>query len=126
MGFCSACSSPSAECVCIPRNIKTENINTPQKEPPTRDKIVSFSISLLKHAKNLFENVPDPIQKNRLQICQECPFFNPENLKCNKCGCFLMSKTSWASESCPEGKWSSQERRKINKNDCGCSKKDKN
>ena len=87
---------------------------------------ISFSKSALKHAKNLFENVPDPIQKERLQICSDCEFFNAEKITCNKCGCLLMVKTSWASESCPEGKWSSQERKKTAKKDCGCGKKDNN
>ena len=37
-----------------------------------------------------------------------------------------MVTTSWASESCPDGKWSSQERRKVKNKDCGFCKKDKN
>lgn len=121
MRFCSICSTSYDKCACLPRNI-----DAPQEEPPMKEKIVSFSKSLVAHAGNLFRSVDNPLQKKRLQICSNCEFFNAEKITCNKCGCLLIVKTSWASESCPEGKWSSQERRKINKNDCGCSKKDKN
>ena len=116
--FCSMCSSNIKDCTCE----KKYHYDSPN----IIDKAISFSKSALKHAKNLFENVPDPVQKERLQICSDCEFFNAEKITCNKCGCLLMIKTSWASESCPEGKWSSQERKKTAKKDCGCGKKDNN
>ena len=105
--FCSMCNTNIDKCTCANQQDRTS--------PRMVDMAASFAKSALNHAKNLFENVSDPIQKQRLQICQECPFFDAEKIKCKKCGCFLMVKTSWASESCPDGKWSSQERRKVKK-----------
>lgn len=40
----------------------------------------------------------------RLTICQGCEFFKEES-RCEKCGCFMKTKTQLTSASCPVGKW---------------------
>lgn len=50
------------------------------------------------------QNVPDTQEQQRKLICAQCEFF--KNDWCGKCGCYLPVKIKWASEHCPEGKWS--------------------
>ena len=39
----------------------------------------------------------------RITICQGCEFFNAG--RCEKCGCFMNTKTQLASATCPLDKW---------------------
>jgi ribosomal protein L32 len=41
----------------------------------------------------------------RLDICNNCPFFDKEKKVCNKCGCHMEYKVIAATSTCPEGKW---------------------
>lgn len=43
---------------------------------------------------------------NRFSTCQACEFFKNDS-RCEKCGCFMKSKTQLASASCPINKWGS-------------------
>ena len=43
--------------------------------------------------------------KERLDICQECPFLLKRSVRCKKCGCFMKLKTTLKQASCPIGKW---------------------
>lgn len=43
---------------------------------------------------------------NRFSTCQSCEFFKDDS-RCEKCGCFMKTKTQLASASCPIGKWGS-------------------
>lgn len=47
------------------------------------------------------------IKKERLNICQECPFFNKKKIKCDKNGDFILKKISHSTQSCPEKRWES-------------------
>jgi hypothetical protein len=48
----------------------------------------------------------DPEQINqRFSICTNCEFFHSSSKRCIKCGCNLLLKTAWKSQSCPIGKW---------------------
>ena len=81
-----------------------------------------FANSTAKHIANGRERAPDNVYKERLQICRDCEFYNnknPQHPRCNECGCFLLVKASWASESCPLKKWTGTKRKKG----CGCGKK---
>lgn len=48
----------------------------------------------------------------RFNICQSCEFLKTEQFRCEKCGCFMKTKTHLASASCPIGKWSSETQQK--------------
>jgi hypothetical protein len=41
----------------------------------------------------------------RFSMCQGCEFLKTDNFRCEKCGCFMKTKTQLASASCPIGKW---------------------
>lgn len=65
-------------------------------------KAIRFIIALFKFI--LWgEEVTGEEKQSRLAICETCEF--REDKKCGKCGCYLIKKTSWSSESCPEKKW---------------------
>ena len=81
-----------------------------------------FAKSAAKHIANGGARATASVYKKRLQICRDCEFYNndnPQNPKCNECGCFLLVKASWASEACPLQKWVATQKKKV----CGCSKK---
>ena len=44
-------------------------------------------------------------QKERMAICQTCPFFVKGTQQCKKCGCVMPLKTKLADAFCPIGKW---------------------
>jgi hypothetical protein len=46
-------------------------------------------------------------QARRMAICDSCEFFNKQNKRCSKCGCFSKWKSKLDSEHCPlpEPKW---------------------
>jgi hypothetical protein len=66
-------------------------------------------------------NVSSEIQEQRLKICSSCPEHN--NGTCNKCGCLLSVKTSWASEKCPIDLWKEIPTGGDSGGGCGCGKK---
>ena len=42
---------------------------------------------------------------SRLSICKGCEFFDKNQERCGKCGCFMALKTYLKAERCPVGKW---------------------
>ena len=52
--------------------------------------------------------VPDEVHKERMDICDKCEHqvikFNMAKV-CDKCGCFILSKTKFTTSECPEKKW---------------------
>ena len=51
--------------------------------------------------------VSDSIYNERLEICKSCDWYDPEQIRCKECGCWLEQKARWSLDSCPIGKWSS-------------------
>lgn len=49
--------------------------------------------------------VDDENAKKRLEICKLCFFYDGNNYRCSKCGCFMIPKTKLKSSSCPIQKW---------------------
>ena len=97
---------------------------TQKKEPSIVQKAKNVTKAAAKYAGSGFKNVSEERQKERMEICKKCEFYQADgNPTCAKCGCFLKVKTAWASESCPIGKWMSN----FNKStapSCGsCGKK---
>jgi len=106
----------SSQTISIPKN----KINANEyKSPSIVKKIQNFATSVVNHISNGMIKVSDPIKEERMAICRACPLFNSSNKTCNKCGCFLEVKTSWASEKCPEGKW--DEVKTQSSGGCGCN-----
>jgi len=44
-------------------------------------------------------------QARRLEICHACEFFDHQQGRCTKCGCFGQWKTWLATQRCPIDKW---------------------
>lgn len=70
--------------------------------------LAKFTFEVLKEAfkggqEKLFVN-PD-VQKKRLDVCRECPYFDGQQGRCKHCGCFLAYKVRFSLESCPLNKW---------------------
>jgi hypothetical protein len=42
----------------------------------------------------------------RFETCRGCEFLTQDSFRCEKCGCFMKTKTQLATSSCPIGKWS--------------------
>lgn len=82
-----------------------EEKQTKQKLPSTIEMARNFLGAAADHVKNGLQNVDPEEQKRRLEICNECPHIVEDKSRCGKCGCFLQTKTKWASSSCPIGKW---------------------
>lgn len=72
-------------------------------EPPTfLKRIANFTVSKISHVISGSPEVSKEILNQRVNICQECPFFNFENRECDKCGCPIDEKCKWATEKCPD------------------------
>lgn len=73
-------------------------------------KATNFAAAAARHLANGGRQCTDEQIASRYAICQACPFLVDK--RCTKCGCGvssergIVSKLSWASESCPVGKWS--------------------
>jgi hypothetical protein len=53
--------------------------------------------------------VSKEVQQERLSICHECEYYDPNQERCKHCGCFLEQKTKFSSGSCPINKWEQTE-----------------
>lgn len=104
--YCTFCSSFSDSCSCVVQDsAKPKESSDTKKAVPISEKAKNFSKSLFNHARNGFVNVENKVQKKRIEICEKCESYDRDSISCQACGCHLLMKTSWASESCPEGKW---------------------
>ena len=67
-------------------------------------RILRFIKALFKYI--LFGNkVSVETYKERLDLCDDCPYENRKKMVCGKCGCYLTAKLRMSTEKCPEGKW---------------------
>jgi len=93
------CSSKPQE------SAKKEDGQPTVSEPSLWQKAKNFVPALTKQVVSGNPQASQETIDARLKICSECPFFNKEKVKCNHCGCPLLTKTKWATSSCPIGKW---------------------
>lgn len=85
-----------------------EEIDYPSLQEQGKN-LARFTFEVLKEAmsgnqEKLFVNAD--IQKKRMDICRECPYFDGSQGRCKHCGCFLVHKIKFSLESCPIDKWS--------------------
>jgi hypothetical protein len=74
--------------------------------PDQGKNLAKFAFDVIKTAfieGHLF--VSEEVQQKRLNVCKDCPWFDPEQTRCKHCGCFLESKVKFSLESCPLKKW---------------------
>jgi hypothetical protein len=43
--------------------------------------------------------------EERLNVCKECPLFQPKYSRCGICKCYMKVKTKLKHMSCPKGFW---------------------
>ena len=58
--------------------------------------------------------VSDEIYNERLEICKSCEWYDEEQNRCKECGCWLEHKARWSLDSCPIGKWSTNNDKFLN------------
>jgi hypothetical protein len=74
--------------------------------PGLARQMANFSKALVKHAADRFGKVDADVKAERLAACEGCELRVGDRCSHPACGCVLEVKAGWASESCPEGKWS--------------------
>lgn len=64
-----------------------------------------FGGAVLRHAADGFREVAPAQVAQRLAVCQSCPACDQSAMVCRDCGCRLLLKARWASETCPQERW---------------------
>lgn len=83
----------------------SENQNYPSLFQQGKN-LAEFSFEVVKHALMTGAlQVSDEVQNQRMELCKSCDEYDETQIRCMKCGCFLESKTRFALDSCPLGKW---------------------
>ena len=67
--------------------------------------VKNFTKFLYQNVKSGFKQVSYSEYQNRQSICRACVFFNHEQVRCNKCGCYIKTKAKFKTEDCPQGYW---------------------
>ena len=65
--------------------------------------LISTAVDCLSSGEKLFADAL--IAELRISTCKSCEFFNAENTRCGKCGCYMNAKTKLQAAKCPVGKW---------------------
>ena len=75
--------------------------------PEQGKNLAKFTFEVVKQAFSsnaLF--VSPEVKQQRLDICKQCEYYDPNQVRCKHCGCFLDHKTNFLLDSCPIDKWS--------------------
>lgn len=65
--------------------------------------VARFGRAAAKHVAAGMPKPPPEVIEERRSICKACPHWTGQS--CKLCGCATLAKTSWAGESCPDGRW---------------------
>jgi hypothetical protein len=57
----------------------------------------------------MLKTVSEEVKLSRMTICNSCDDLNTTVKTCKQCGCYMPAKASFASASCPVGKWKTAE-----------------
>jgi hypothetical protein len=74
-----------------------------------------------RHALDGGREVDEATLADRLRTCDACDRLRPSDGRCSECGCPVAVKATWASESCPLGKWAAAPVPEAKPGGCGCS-----
>lgn len=82
----------------------------PTDGPSLPKKAWNFTKAIAAHVATGAKLVSAQIYEQRLNICNECPSGLRKVDVCyaKKCGCNLLRKARWKSQSCPKGHWSDE------------------
>jgi len=81
------------------------NPNKAMPLPNIAKQAANLTKAFFNHAKSGFSSADKDLQQQRLDICDACPLLIRESSRCSACGCFVKSKVTMSSSSCPKGKW---------------------
>lgn len=86
--------------------MQNENQDLPSL-PEQGKNLAKFTFEVVQDAISLNTTlmVTDSVQKERLKICFECPYFVKKSSRCNQCGCYMKVKTKFSAAECPIQKW---------------------
>lgn len=76
--------------------------------PEQGKNLAKFTFELIKRAAangGASLMVSEKVQRERLDICRECPKYDDLQHRCKECGCPLGAKVMFALDSCPLKKW---------------------
>jgi hypothetical protein len=77
----------------------------PKRPPGLLRKMANYALALVRHARDRFRRASDATQFKRLSACLSCDRCVRGRCVERKCGCPVMKKVRWKSETCPLGKW---------------------
>jgi protein-arginine kinase activator protein McsA len=90
------------------------NCSSKQNSQPSNfPSLASMGVNLAKDVVNTVKSgiagqgiqVDEAESNKRKQICDKCEFFNTQQQRCTKCGCFMAVKVYLKASHCPVGKW---------------------
>jgi hypothetical protein len=87
-------------------------VTDPPALPSLAQRVANFSKAVVKHVRDRGRQCTDDEIAARFAICEQCPLLVDNHCTHKNCGCgispkrSMVSKLTWASESCPVGKWS--------------------
>ena len=94
------------------RNFIQENKAKKENEPafPSLPQMaVNLSGEIANNVKSVIQgnplNVDNGEAARRKTICESCNFFNKEQERCTKCGCYMAVKVYLKASKCPVNKW---------------------
>jgi hypothetical protein len=67
--------------------------------------MLNFLKFMIKNILSGFKHVSYEEYKERLQVCQVCPFLHHKERRCTDCGCWVDTKARFKSEDCPQNYW---------------------
>ncbi len=84
-------------------------LGKPAREPGLLRKVFTYGKAVARDVLAGRPRVTDEQKAARLDVCRDCPQFNPRKGSCRVCGCNLDAKAGMATEDCPEGRWPHQD-----------------
>lgn len=81
-------------------------MSKPKKQSPSiLSMLKTFAKEVTEYAAEGAPNVDEGEYKKRLDLCEACPHFKADVMRCGMCGCLVEHKAKWATSSCPDKRW---------------------
>jgi hypothetical protein len=102
LGFVVTTKTPPVVC-----DVCGTNPQPPIGYPSVVQMAISAAKAVISYAADGFKNVDNEEYQRRLDICTACEFFDVEQIRCKKCGCFVKLKAVINANNggCPLNKW---------------------
>ena len=79
--------------------------------PSEVKKIYNFTMAAIKHVAKGIPTCSEEQIKERMSVCERCPYFSGLICTHSACGCNVnnkrkfLNKLAWADQECPDGRW---------------------